>query len=215
MKPGTPDIDQINSIDIQNIKNLLETAFNKINRERMSDVPIINNKIKVNAIGFRQWNNSYLGILVTPWFMNLMLLPGKTENWDDMPELGEKTHIFPSGKYKFLTGHEPGIGKYQMCSLFSPMFEFADNEAAVETAEAAINELMNTGNIEQNDIDSAQIEKIWNGEEELPDLDASDDSGASDTIDEKKNQPTLAEKMEQPLSRREMLRGALMLDDRK
>ena len=200
---------------------LLESVFNHIYKERMHDIPIINNKIEVRAIGFQQWQNSYLCIMITPWFMNLMLLPGETENWDDMQETSANRHTFPSGNYEFLVGYEADIGKYQMCSLFSPMFEFADNAAAVETAEVAIKELMNLENIEEADIDSRQLEAIWNGSEDHPDKTTTDKPAAntaqSTPAEEKISQTepplSLSEKMQKPISRRRLLRGALMLED--
>jgi [NiFe] hydrogenase assembly HybE family chaperone len=192
--------------------SLLETAFNHIHKERMVDVPILNDKIEVAVIGFQQWQNSYLCIMITPWFMNLMLLPGEEENWDDMRETTANRHTFPSGNYEFLVGYEPDIGKYQMCSLFSPMFEFADNDAAVETAEVAIRELMNDENIEQNDIDSAQLEAIWDGTEEHPDKIAAREAAAKAKAEAPPRKP-LKERMNEPVSRRRLLRGALMLED--
>jgi len=185
---------------------ILESTFNKIYRERMIDVPITNEKIEVRAIAFQRWQASYLGVMITPWFMNLMLLPGETENWDDRQELSATTYTFPSGNYEFLTGFEPNIGKYQMCSLFSPMFEFSDNNSAIETARAIIKELMNSENVEKTDIGSSQIENIWNGvnEENKDDLKNQDETEIS---------PNLTEKIHKPISRRRLLRSTLMLKD--
>ncbi len=196
---------------------LLETVFRHIHKNRMADIPILNDRIEVSVIGFQQWQKSYLCILITPWFMNLMLLPGEEENWEDKQETTTSRHTFPSGNYEFLIGYEPDIGKYQMCSLFSPMFEFADNAAAVETAEIAIKELMNVENIEQADIDSRQLEAIWNGTEEHPDKTAAREAANRETAEKNKVQPhiPLKEKMQKPVSRRSLLRGALMLDEEK
>jgi len=193
---------------------LLEATFNHICLHRMQDVPILNHSIKVRCIGFQQWQNSYLCIMITPWFMNLMLLPGEAENWHDKTETAACRHTFPSGQYEFLVGYEPDIGKYQMCSLFSPMFEFSDNDAAVQTAEAAIKELMNTDNIEHSDIDSEQLEAIWNGTEVHPDRVAARDSSSDAAKDTANAQPrpSLSEKLQQPVSRRRLLRGAMMLE---
>ncbi len=191
---------------------LLESIFNTIYHQRMKDVPILNDNIEVRVIGFQQWQASYLCIMITPWFMNLMLLPGETENWDDKRETTSIRHTFPSGNYNFLVGFEPDIGKYQMCSLFSPMFEFADNVAAVNTAEAAIKELMNIENIEQTDIDCKQIEAIWDGTEEHPDKIAAREAAEKAKAEATPRVP-LKERMEQPVSRRRLLRGALMLDN--
>lgn len=192
---------------------ILESAFNHIYKERMVDIPILNDKIKVAAIGFLQWHDSYLCIMITPWFMNLMLLPGEKENWEDKRETTALRHTFPSGNYEFLVGFEPDIGKYQMCSLFSPMFEFADNDAAVETAEAAIKELMKLENIEETDIDSTQIQAIWDGTEEHPDKIAARE--AAEKAKAEAPRIPLEERMQQPVSRRRLLRGALMMDDDK
>jgi len=195
---------------------LLETTFNTIYKERMHDVPITNDKIEVTVIGFQQWQNSYLCIMITPWFMNLMLLPGETENWDEKRETTSNKHTFPSGNYQFLVGFEPDIGKYQMCSLFSPMFDFADNDAAIETAQAVIKELMNIDNIEETDIDSRQIEAIWDGTEEHPDIIAARESAEKNREKVRSQTPQrapLKERMEQPVSRRRLLRGAFMLED--
>lgn len=189
----------------------LENAFNKIYRERMQDVPVINTRIEVAVVGLQHWQDSILCIMITPWFMNIMLLPGEAENWDDMRETSSTTHTFPSGRYEFLVGYEDDIGKYQMCSLFSPMFEFADHNAAIETAQAAILALMDAENIDAGDINSKQIENIWNGTEPHP------DKGTTDSNDQAATKPipeeTLEEKLKKPISRRQLLRRVVSLDD--
>jgi len=120
----------------------LETTFGHIRSTRMADVPILNEAIGVEAVGFREIDEGLLGVLVTPWFMNLMLLPVDAAAWKDQCA-GEKTvHSLPAGSYEFIAGSEDGVGDYRMCSLFSPMFEFADHEAAVETAAAVMDGIM-------------------------------------------------------------------------
>ena len=196
---------------IDDIPQKLESVFSVIYRTRMADVPILNDKIKVRAVGFRPWNTAYLGIMITPWFMNLMLLPGETENWDDQKNLSSLTHTFPSGNYEFLVGFEAEIGKYQSCSLFSPMFDFADNNAAIETAEAAMKELMNADNLDQGDINNQQIENIWHGLEEPPkNVQKVGEASSSKSSPSGKS---FTEKIDQPISRRELLRGAPFLDE--
>lgn len=91
------------------------------------------------------------------------------------------------------------------------MFEFADHTAAIETAEAVLKELMNVENLDEGDIDSQQIEDIWNGIEERPE--SATFSNDSDSLQSTASNRTLSEKMDQPISRRQLLRGALLLDD--
>ncbi len=208
--------------EIKDKKNLIESVFTRIYQENMKDVPVINEKLEVSVIGLQQWQELYLGVLITPWFMNIILLPYETDTWNDLSELSKETHIFPSGRYSFIIGRDKELGTYQMCSLFSPMFEFADNEAALDTATVVIKELMNVENIEQTDIDSEQIERIWKGEEEHPGYgdegdEIPEDESKGDCEDGKsqdKTEPTpikdLKENIQTPMSRRDMLRGAFL-----
>ena len=70
--------------------------------------------------------------------MNLMLLPLADDEWAALPSGTKINRPFPSGTYEFILGEEEGVGRYLMCSLFSPVFEFQNQEAAVATAEAVI-----------------------------------------------------------------------------
>ena len=120
----------------------LEGAFARIHRERMADVPILNEALRVEAVGFVARGDEVLGVLVTPWFMNLMLVPAEPAvGVEQRP--GDKTVVtLPSGDFEFIAAYEDGIGHYRMCSLFSPVFEFADHDTAVATAAAVMERLL-------------------------------------------------------------------------
>lgn len=193
---------------INQLAGKLETVFENIYRERMSDMPLINPALQVKAIGFQRWQDGYLGILITPWFMNLMLLPSEPGQWADRTELSTRKLPFPSGQYEFITGIDEQMGTYMMCSLFSPMFEFADQQAAIETAEAAMIGLMQAEAADDTDVEARHIEQIWNGETDKDSLQNTRKTSQSDI-----HRPTLKEKLDKPVSRRELLRGALMLED--
>ena len=122
----------------------LEQTFERIRVERMADVPILNSMVRVEAVGFEPHHPDFIGVLVTPWFMNLMLVP---EDPDAAAgELPGETRLcsFPAGAFEFIAGFEHGLGHYCMCSLFSPMFDFADHNAAVATAEAVMAGIMSS-----------------------------------------------------------------------
>jgi len=120
----------------------LERAFSRMLRERMRHLPVINDDLRVQAVGFRPWQGHSLGVMVTPWFMGLMLIPREGDDWSGL-QLGKKCiHEFPSGAYEFTVAEEDGIGRYQVCALFSPMARFADQETAVATAEAVLRGLI-------------------------------------------------------------------------
>jgi len=120
----------------------VEAAFARIARTRMADVPVCNPALRVEAVGFQRWQDEWLCILITPWALNLMLLPGGGSAFRAIWPGDSQWWQFPSGAYEFLGNREPGLGPYQMCSLFSPVFEFASQEAARDTARAALAALL-------------------------------------------------------------------------
>ena len=131
-------------------EKLLQETFYRIHRDRMMGLPFLNPALDVQTVGFHRYADGVLGVLITPWFMNLILLPDQ-QVWE-MHQVGEKVlHVFPSGQYEFTVGNEAGVGKYQMCSLFSPMSHFVDQTAAVATAEAVLVALMDKQYVETLD----------------------------------------------------------------
>ena len=122
----------------------LQAAFSKIERERISDIPILNPSLHVAAIGMRPFGESWVCALVTPWFIDLMALPQTpevAEAWNRMGVGTKVQHDFPAGTFEFICGADEGLGPYRMCSLFSPVLQFANQEAALVTAEAALTAL--------------------------------------------------------------------------
>lgn len=118
----------------------LEETFQNIERERMQGVPILNPDLQVKAFGFKRWQTYRLGIMLTPWFMNILLLPQDPEQTF---QVGAKQTVnLPAGAYEFIVGYEDAIGFYLSCSLFSPMFEFENQAAAEATAEIALLNLL-------------------------------------------------------------------------
>jgi len=119
---------------------LLETAFRDIACQRMAGVPVLHARLHVQAVGFEAAEGVAVGVLVTPWFMNLLRLP-----------LGDDAAMLPVGakadrevglrRFEFIGAHEPVLGAFEACPLFSPMFDFADQAAAVATAQAVLQQL--------------------------------------------------------------------------
>ncbi|MDD5227442.1 MAG: [NiFe]-hydrogenase assembly chaperone HybE [Methylococcales bacterium] len=122
---------------MNDITQILENCFKQIQTQRMEGVPILNPKLHVQAVDFRLYQGVWLGVLITPWFMNLLYLR------DDDKTAGAKiTHRFPAGEFEFVVGYEDALGFYQTCSLYSPMFDFEEQDVAVQTAQAALDALL-------------------------------------------------------------------------
>jgi [NiFe] hydrogenase assembly HybE family chaperone len=126
----------------------VELAYASIAATRMAGLPFLNSALRVEAVGFRRWNGQWLGVLVTPWSMNLLLLPDAAAQWTPLPQGGERHASFPAGNFRFISGHDDLLGEHHSCSLFSPMLEFADQEGARLTALAALDALFDAANAE-------------------------------------------------------------------
>jgi [NiFe] hydrogenase assembly HybE family chaperone len=116
----------------------VEQAFRRIEAERMAGLPFCNAALRVEAVGFAIHDEQWLGVLVTPWAMNLMLLPATAATWISAPE-GRRLMIrYPAGEFAFLGGGEQEIGEYLACPLFASMDQFIDQETARLTAHASL-----------------------------------------------------------------------------
>lgn len=119
----------------------LSQAFGRIRQTRMAGLPFLNPKLHVEAVGFRPWQQRVLGVLITPWAMNLIVLPGNDKDFRALGADVQQTWAFPSGDYDFMGGEEMECGPFHFCSLFSPMAEFDDQAGARATAEAVLEAL--------------------------------------------------------------------------
>ncbi|TRW89766.1 [NiFe]-hydrogenase assembly chaperone HybE [Candidatus Methylobacter oryzae] len=126
----------------EQISDTLETTFNDISAKRMRGLPIINAALSVQAVGFNRFDEDWLGALITPWFMNLLLLPGPDSIWRDQQPGTKIDKHFPYGVFEFTLASEARIGVYALCSLFSPMLQFENQAAALAAAEAALQGLL-------------------------------------------------------------------------
>ena len=125
----------------------LRELFAVIERTRMVGVPVLHPGLWVQAVGFEPLAElgdgppiDALGILIVPWFMNLVRLP--LERVDSSSQVGRAEPLVLGGRrFMFIGTHEPDLGAYSACSLFTPMFEFVDQAAALATALAVLDEL--------------------------------------------------------------------------
>lgn len=120
----------------------LEAYFQDVLLRAMAGLPICNPALSVACVGFREWRGQALGIVVTPWFMNVVLAPLAGASPVSAKSGETRTVWLPAGKVDFLASELSGFGLLLMCSLFSPMQDFADHEAALATAQAALDGLL-------------------------------------------------------------------------
>lgn len=131
--------------DAAALTSVVEAAFERVAAARMHGVPILNPSLRVAAVGMRPVEDGWLCALVTPWCINLMLLPASSTEAASLASGTKVKRHFPAGVFEFTAGWEDGLGPYQMCSLFSPVLEFENQEAALIAAEAALGAVFNAG----------------------------------------------------------------------
>jgi [NiFe] hydrogenase assembly HybE family chaperone len=122
-----------------NPEAILTRVFRRIAASGMATLPLSNPALDVEAAGFRQTGNGHwLGVLITPWAMNLLLLPASRASWPDKAAGETQIWRFPSGAYEFIVAAEEELGVYHLCSLFSPPHQFTSQAAARQTACAVL-----------------------------------------------------------------------------
>ena len=128
----------------------LTAEFREIYNAKMRDVPFCNKALHVQPVGFRAWEGRFLGVLVTPWFMNLTMLPGPGDDWSGLVTGDTEIIDFPSGPYEFIHTCRNQVGGYKSCSLFSPMGDFTSQLQATDVAAAVMHALFDAGNREES-----------------------------------------------------------------
>jgi [NiFe] hydrogenase assembly HybE family chaperone len=172
----------------------LAAAFSAVAR-RMHGLSFVNPAVEVEAVGFAPWDAHWLGVMVTPWFMNLMLLPRDPAAWQPLPPGAKRCYAFPAGTYEFIGGNDPTVGDYQGCSLFSPLLEFADHASARLVATLARAALFDPANAEVPALPVANL--------------APDSAAAAP-----RPLAQLQEQLGAPLSKRDFLRGGFIGGER-
>lgn len=191
--------------DLEKLTQQIETVFRGIEQEQMQDIPLLNPALKVETIGFQDYQGRSVGVLITPWLMNLVLFPGDDDDWSDL-KLGDNYHHrLPANEYRFMVNEIEGIGICQTHPLYSPMHEFMDQDHAVAAAENFMKTLMVEVETPDNDPhDEALLGRILRGEE-MAEVEM---DGFALAEAKCKQEGGSAESLEQELlSRREFLRG--------
>ena len=125
------------------VVSALAAHFRHVHATQMQDVPILNPQLQVEAVGFQTLPDhaGLLGVLITPWFMNLLWIADTAE-----PFVSGNTRLLalPSGEYALNANHAAAVGTFYSASLFSPVLQFADHATAVLTAQHIMLNVMAT-----------------------------------------------------------------------
>lgn len=121
----------------------LAALYRDIGGRTMRDLPIYNAALEVQDVGFRAVDGLALGILVTPWFMNVVLTTFEGGASLAPARVGTLRAVpMPAGTIDVIVGTLDGFGRLDTASLYSPMSAFDDPAATRLAAEAAIAALL-------------------------------------------------------------------------
>lgn len=112
----------------------LERMFTKIADEKMQSLPFFRAGIPVRACGFTLFEQQWVGCLLTPWMMSLLVLPGPGQVWPDRTLADRLALALPCGNVTFIVGEMAGK-QYLSCSLMSPIDSRLRGDLAVSLAE--------------------------------------------------------------------------------
>jgi len=113
----------------------LEDTFRRVLRDQMQDMPMVNPALSVEAVGFRPWNEHWLGILITPWFMNLLLMPRVSAKWNPIGAGESRHYVFPAGVFEFIG---PAGAHDTAVAALDALFDAASRESTDVTMPAPV-----------------------------------------------------------------------------
>ena len=131
----------------------LLAAYRDTVQPNMRGLPMYNANLQIEAVGF-EWRDGRLsGVLLTPWFMNLVLLPNESDEWLKLPPGKTIAVDFPSGSQRCLLNAPEGIVPHLSLPLFTTVKDFTDQESARRVAEEVLRRLY----LDSADADAADI----------------------------------------------------------
>ena len=115
----------------------LAEHYRQVYEKRWRGLPLVNPELEVEAVGMRKLAEHEFGVLITPWFMNLVLLPG-SDRWDKRAQGSMCLVELPGGKVEFTVGHDDTVGTTLTAPLFSSVADFPDQALARDVAAEAL-----------------------------------------------------------------------------
>lgn len=120
----------------------LERHFRRVHETRMAGLPFLNDALDVAVAACARVEGDWLAALVTPWTIQLVLLPGGGTLWRDTAAGVRHTLSLPVGDLVFIG--EAGehatdlVPAFLYCPLITPPEGIADTDAACAIAREAL-----------------------------------------------------------------------------
>jgi [NiFe] hydrogenase assembly HybE family chaperone len=148
-------------------------AFERIHREQMTGLPLLNKELAVAVTGFQEIQGRIGGIVVTPWTMSLLLFPGEGDHWEALSLGAKESFSFPGGGYRCMQNVIDGLGPLMMYSVYSPMYAFPNQASALAEASVFIERALAPATLASVDdpVNEELLGRILRGEK-IPEVEA-------------------------------------------
>jgi len=117
---------------------LLAAHYRAVWQRGEPDMAEINPALDVESLGFARHAGDWFGVVITPWFLRLYLLPGGGTLWGEIPAGQRRFLELPGGTLPFVAAREEELGTYQFSTLIMPMSLVPDMAAARQIAVDAL-----------------------------------------------------------------------------
>jgi [NiFe] hydrogenase assembly HybE family chaperone len=112
----------------------LLVTYRETVQPKMCGLPLYNAALEIEAVGFKRRDGRLCGVLLTPWCMNLLLLPEESDEWQKLPA-GKTVEVkFPSSIHSCLLSAPEGIVPHLSLPLFTTVQDFTDHDTARRVA---------------------------------------------------------------------------------
>lgn len=113
--------------------------FEEVLRTRMQGLPFLNPALAVRTVDFGRVQGDWLGAVITPWCVQLMLLPGGGTLWVDASPGTRSTVLLPVGMLPFIADSgDHVLPAFQYFPLLNSAAGLADMEAAEQVVRDAL-----------------------------------------------------------------------------
>lgn len=116
----------------------LVANFARIGEEAMRGLPFYNDKLDVEAVEFERFGDDWLGALITPWFLNLMLIPEQPVPYAEAANGKKREVALPGGTVTFRCGGTEEFGLFHAFSITSPVDIYKTQDQARAAARLAL-----------------------------------------------------------------------------
>lgn len=120
----------------------LEEAHRHVAASDMAGLILCNTRLSVEAVGFRPFGTGWIGCLITPWTLNVVLLPADGGLWAGLNDGDKELLETPAGPFAVTAARLGALGVAMTIPAVSDMHVFPDQDDARAACFAALDALL-------------------------------------------------------------------------